>query len=129
MCCLELLLLCEEFGRNVNASSLILCDGGIDQCEVVVDGRRSALQIVGEIDIAPFGLHLYVVQLGPIGRVAVEHTQTTINRQVRVDLIRCTDLYAVVVLTALHIAIHVVTLSTQRLEHVCNRTYDALEGS
>ena len=118
-----------QLGGNVHAGSLILGNTGIDLTDTIADDSIGILQVAAEVDVAVGCLHLDVADLGLVGGVAVEHTQTAIEREVGNNLAGSTDLHTIIILAALHVAVHVVALGTQRSKHGSNVAHHTLEGT
>ena len=97
--------------RESHAGSLFLCQHpvnlrghGHDFAHLLADAGQEC----AEVEVAPLRAHLYIANAGLVGGIAVEQAQAAIDRQVVSHLICCTELETIIILPALHIAIHVV---------------------
>ena len=72
-------------------------------------------------------LHLYVAHACLVRSIAVECAQTSINREIRSNLIGCTQLETEVILTSAHVCVAVVSLNAQRFELLAYHCHSTLE--
>ena len=129
----ELLLGGHQLGilwQGGGSGCLILSHTGVNFFEVALDGGGSRLEETAEVHVAVLAhIDHDVADFGLIGGVAVEHAQSAVDGEVGVDFVGRAELESEVVLTALHVAVHVVALCAEGLELVGNVAHDALEGA
>ena len=87
------------------------------------------MEETAEVDITASGVHHNVTDLGFIGSGTVKHAQATIDTEVWGDFICSTELETEVVLSPLHIAIHIITCGAEGLQLVGNASDNALKGT
>ena len=105
-----------------------------------VDQGRRLLHEAAEVDPSGCRVHLNVANLGFVGGIAVEQSQTAVDRKVGRNLVGCAHLHSEVVLAALHISVHIVAFHSgsrlsegqcqlvEALQLVGYAAHNALEG-
>ena len=124
-CCISLCLRSSILLLGVNSH----LSGKFGLSQLLVDIADGIVQEGVEVDIATLGVYLYVAQTCLVGSVAVECAQTSIYRQVLVDLIGGTQLEAEVILASAHVGIHVVALGAERFQLLGNHAHGTFERS
>ena len=97
--------------QQVNAIGILL-----EFCHLIsITGSGNLLKIASEVNITGSCFYLNITDFSLVSGVAINHAQTSVEREVGNNLAGSTHRYTIVVLTASHVSVHIVTLGTKRL--------------